>query len=229
MRFLLTNDDGVNAPGLDALAAAAPARSAPLIVAPSTEQSGVGHRVTTHTPIRLTQHAPRRWAVEGAPADCVRVALNRFRGEFDCVLAGINAGGNLGVDVFHSGTVAAVREAVIHGVPGVAVSQYRNRPLTTEDWARAARWARPIVEDLIARPAERGVLWSINLPCLDPDAADPEVVFCSLDFSPLPLAFREDGDHLHYSGVYHRRARTPGGDIDTCFGGRIAVTRVELT
>ena len=228
MRFLLTNDDGFDAPGLEALGAAAPGDHEPLIVAPAVEQSGMSHSVTTHAPLRLEQRNTRGWAVDGSPADCVRLALHRFRDEFDFVLAGINSGGNLGVDVFHSGTIAAVREAAVHGVPGVAVSHYRNRSLRPEDWARAARWVRPLIEDLLQENSDPSGLWSINLPCLAPEAPDPETVVCPLDLSPLPLGYRENDEGLHYSGVYHQRGRKPGSDVDVCFGGRIAVTRVSL-
>ena len=139
MRFLLTNDDGIDAPGLAALERVVPNGGRPLIVAPSREQSGMSHAVTTHAPLILEAAGERRWAVDGAPADCVRVALHRFGGEVDCVLAGINSGGNLGSDVFYSGTVAAAREAALRGLPAVAVSHYRNRKLTEEVLYRLRR------------------------------------------------------------------------------------------
>lgn len=227
MRFLLTNDDGFDAPGLEALASAAPGEPS-LVVAPAAEQSGKSHSVTTHAPLRLEQRGEGRFALDGSPADCVRVALHRFAGRFDCVLAGINAGGNLGVDVFHSGTVGAVREAAVHGIPGVAVSHYRNRTLSPEDWARAAEWVRPILDRILSNGIAPGAFWNINLPCLEPGAAAPDFVECPLELAPLPLGFTEDGDGLRYAGVYQQRGRTPGTDVDVCFGGRIAVTRLQL-
>lgn len=227
MRFLLTNDDGFDAPGLEALRTAAPGEES-LVVAPAVEQSGKSHSVTTHAPLRLEERGGDRWALDGSPADCVRVALHRFPDKFDCVLAGINSGGNLGVDVYHSGTVGAVREAAVHGIPAVAVSHYRNRTLSAEDWERAAGWVRPILEKLLANGTGPGVFWNINLPCLEPGEAVPDVVECPLDLAPLPLGFREDGDGLRYAGVYQQRGRTPGSDVDVCFGGRIAVTRLQL-
>ncbi len=112
----------------------------------------------------MRQLAPGRCAVEGTPADCVRVALHDLAPEPTLVLAGINAGGNLGADVYHSGTVAAVREAVLHGRMGIAVSQYRRRGVPF-DWDRAAVLVLPVLRDtLTGRIA--GLFWNVNLPHL---------------------------------------------------------------
>lgn len=228
MRFLLTNDDGIDAPGLEALARAVDGAGEIVVVAPLEEQSGCSHATTTHAPLELEQRGERRYALNGTPADCVRVALHRFGGELDVVLAGINSGGNLGVDVYHSGTVAAVREGLIHGLPGIAVSRYRSRALDETDWRRAAEWARPVLAGLLERPFEPGVMWNVNLPCLPPDAPEPAAVRCGLDVSPLGVKFREQNGLLHYAGEYYKRPREVGRDIDVCFGGRIAVTRLTL-
>src|SRR4051794_24305316 len=115
MRFVLTNDDGIDAPGLRALEEAARQVGEVIVVAPAAPQSGCSHRVTTSALIRVHRAGPDRFAVEATPADCVRVALYRFGPEPAWVLSGVNDGGNLGADVHHSGTVAAVREAVLHG------------------------------------------------------------------------------------------------------------------
>lgn len=228
MRVLLTNDDGIDAPGIEALGKAVSSAAATWVFAPAEEQSGCSHRATTGEPIRVEPRGERRFAIHGTPADCVRVAVSRYRGEFDYVLAGINSGGNLGADVFHSGTVAAVREAALHGVPGIAISHYRSRPLDAADWRRAAEWAGPLIRDLMERGWGPDTLWNINLPCLEPGAARPETVDCPLDLSPLPLEYREEQDCLHYAGEYHARERRPGSDVDVCFGGRIALTRLRL-
>jgi 5'-nucleotidase len=143
------------------------------------------------------------------------------------VLSGINAGGNLGVDVFHSGTVAAVREAVIHGRPGIALSQFiaRGRPI---DWPAASRRARDVLRSLLEMPWEPGTFWNVNLPHPAPGGPEPSVVFCPLDPSPLPLNFRLEGDDAHYCGVYQERARRPSADVDVCFRGQIAVTLIRM-
>jgi 5'-nucleotidase len=227
MNLLLTNDDGIDAPGLQALWLAVQDLGHVSVVAPAAGHSGCGHRVTTDRPIRVCRVAPDRFAVDGTPADCVRVALHDLATEASWVLAGINAGGNLGADVYHSGTVAAVREAVLHGRPGAAVSQYRRRGLAF-DWDRASRVVMPVLRELLQRPLDAGTFWNVNLPHLAPDAPDPEIVYCPLDPAPLPLRFRREDDCFHYDGDYHGQSRSSGSDVDTCFGGRIAVTLLRL-
>jgi len=227
MRFLLTNDDGIDAPGLQALIEAAVPLGEITVAAPVSVLSGCSHRVTTDQPFRVLPRAGRRFAVEGTPADCVRVGLHRLAPSASWVLSGINQGGNLGADVWHSGTVAAVREAVLHGRPGIALSQYRQRGVAL-DWRRAVDWVTPLLRDLLARPWTPGTFWNINLPHLAPGAPDPEAVFCRLDPTPLPLSFRAEGEWLHYDGDYHERGRERGTDVDVCFGGRIAVTEMKL-
>ena len=212
--------------GLAALLAAAQPLGEPVVVAPAGAHSGCSHRVTTNDPIRVQLRA-LGWAVEGTPADCVRVALHDVVPDAGWVLAGINAGGNLGADVYHSGTVAAVREAVLHGYPGIAVSHYRKRD-REYDWDRVAVWVTALLRDLMQRPWQPGRFWNVNLPHLEPAAPDPEAIFCPLDPAPLPLHFRRDGELWHYAGDYHSRRRTPGSDVDVCFRGNIAVTQLEL-
>ena len=145
------------------------------------------------------------------------------------VLSGINHGANLGADVYYSGTVAAVREAVLHGWPGIAVSHYRKAGVEY-DWERATRWVTPILADLVARPVEQGYFYNVNMPILPPGAVpDPEIVWCELDPKPLPLNYRhEEESGLYFAGDYNLRGRTAGADVDVCFSGRISVTAVRL-
>ena len=227
MRLLLTNDDGIDAPGLAALSQAAAPLGEVVVVAPHVCHSSGSHRVTTGAPIRLNRLAGGRFAVEGTPADCVRIALSGLAEPVDAVLAGINAGGNLGADVYLSGTVAAAREAALLGRPAVALSQYRRRGQPF-DWARAAAWAGGVLRDLLARPWQPGTLWNVNLPHLAPGDPDPDVVVCPLDPNPLPVRFDRDGDSFLYAGDYHNRPRRRGSDVDVCFAGRISVTRLGL-
>ncbi len=228
MRLFLTNDDGVEAAGLAALLTAARGLGDPVVVAPAGPQSGVSHAVTTGTPVRVEPRGDGRFAVHGTPADCVRVGLHRLCPDAGWVLSGINHGGNLGADVYYSGTVAAVREAVLHGWPGVALSHYRGRGVEF-DWPRAAMWAARVLADLVARPPVPGAFYNVNLPHLGPEDPDPGVVSCPLDPHPLPLSYRhEDDGGMHYDGDYHARDRTPGHDVEVCFGGRVAVTLIKL-
>src|SRR5262245_1031781 len=113
MKLLLTNDDGIEADGLRALLSAVRGLGEPVVVAPVGPQSGVSHAVTTDAPVRVESRGGH-FAVHGTPADCIRVGLHRLCPDAGVVLSGINHGGNLGADVYYSGTVAAVREAVLH-------------------------------------------------------------------------------------------------------------------
>lgn len=227
MKLLLTNDDGIDAPGLAALAEAVAARGTLLTVAPHMHLSGCGHRVTTDQPIRVMPKEAGRWAIDGTPADCVRVALAKLAPDVDWVLSGMNHGGNLGADVYHSGTVAAVREAAMHGRRGIAFSHYRKRGMEI-DWERARRWMARVLAEILAEPHGPGVFWNVNLPHLAPHEPEPRVVRCLLESGPLPLSFRGDGDLLHYDGNYHQRPRGMGSDVDVCFAGNIAVTKLSV-
>ena len=226
MKLVLTNDDGFDAPGLAALHSAAEGLGRCIVIAPKSALSGCSHQVTTEKAIEVTKLSGTRYVVDGTPADCVRVAFFRVAPDAEVVLSGINAGGNLGTDVFHSGTVAAAREAVLHGKRAIAISHYRKRALLF-DWEQASGWLRPLIIDLLARPS-RGVFWNINLPHLESGSAIPEIVFCELDTAPLPVKFRNENGMLFYSGNYHERQRCPGKDIDVCFSGKIAVTELRL-
>ncbi len=225
--LMLTNDDGIGAPGLAALERAAEGLGIVKVIAPAGPQSGCGHAVTTHRPLAFGRRGPEAFAVEGTPADCVRLGLVHLAKDGDWVLSGINAGGNLGADVFHSGTVAAAREAVLHGKPAVAVSHYiiKGRVL---DWEVAAKRTRAVLKLLWERPWEPGSFWNVNLPHLEPGEPEPEIVFCPLDPSPLPLTYQVEEDVATYTGVYGGRQRWPGSDVDVCFSGQVAVTSVRL-
>jgi 5'-nucleotidase len=228
MKFMLTNDDGIDAPGLHALLRAAREIGDPVIVAPATHQSGCSHTVTWERAVRVEARDERSFAVHGTPADCTRVGLLKLAPDATWILSGINHGGNLGADVHYSGTVAAVREAVLHGWPGIALSHYHRKGFEF-DWDRVTRWVVPILRDLMARPIEPGIFFNVNFPHLMTDDPDPEVIFCSLDPNPLPLSYRhEEEDSLFYDGDYHARRRAHGSDVDVCFKGGIAVTPVRL-
>lgn len=228
MKFLVTNDDGIDALGLEALVAAARTCGEPVVVAPAGPQSGVSHAVTWHEGVRLEPRGEDRYAVHGTPADCTRLGLLHAVPDAKWILSGINHGANLGADVYYSGTVAAVREGLLHGWPGIAFSHYR-RNRVEFDWKRATRWIAPILAELLAKPVEAGVFYNVNLPILPPGAPDPVTVWCPLDPKPLPLNYRhEEESGLYYAGDYSLRERTVGADVDLCFGGRITLSEVRL-
>lgn len=226
MRFYLTNDDGVDAPGLSALKKAVPGDV--MTIAPARAYSGCGHQVTTFgKSIRVEKRSADTWAVHGTPADCTRIALTQLPRDEVCVLSGINLGGNLGVDVYISGTVAAAREAAIFDVPAIAISQYLNRREPV-DWARATHWSAMIIDELLSLERPARSFWNVNLPHLSAEDGEPEVVFCDVCPLPLPVNYEVDGENLRYTGVYQDRERAPGTDVDVCFLGDIAASLVRV-
>jgi 5'-nucleotidase len=117
---------------------------------------------------------------------------------------------------------------MFRGKPGIAFSHYRRRGLPEFDWDRAARWVRNVLRDLLTRPWQLGTFWNVNLPHLEAEFPDPDVVFCPVDRSPLPIDFRIDGQQWSYSATYQHRGRVPGSDVNHCFEGRIAVSVIQM-
>lgn len=226
MTIILTNDDGIDAPGIRSLLKAVNGKKV-IVAAPKDHLSGCGHQVTTTKPIHVHRRSDTEYAIAGTPADCVRIATAHICPDVKFVLSGINAGGNMGADTYISGTVAAVREAAFHGVPGVAISHYRQGKRQV-DWDVAARWTASVLADLLNRPTPRGTFWNVNLPHLEPGDSDPDVVFCEPCTQPLPINYRIEGDYFYYQGEYAKRDRTSGSDVDVCFSGKIAVTQLRL-
>lgn len=240
MKFLVTNDDGIEAPGIRALVQAASRVGDVVVVAPEEAHSGCGHRVTTDQPISVRKHSLDWWAVGGTPADCTRVGLRRIASDCDWVLAGVNAGANLGVDVFMSGTVAAVREGALLGRPGIAFSHYRSSG-GAFDWEFAADIVVRAMERVFSETTESGDFWNVNLPDLSVVAAQaqdaapvklsvdvPQLIDCPVSRKHLPVDFLEGQGSLTYRGVYHDRPRDDGDDVHTCFSGNVSVTKMTV-
>jgi 5'-nucleotidase len=225
-RILLTNDDGWDAPGLMTLKAIAALLGDVFVLAPRDPHSYAGHRVTTDSPLLLKETAPLEFCLTGTPADCVRVGLTSLFPEIDWVLAGINRGGNLGADIFTSGTVAAVREAALLGKPGIAVSQYIRKGVEL-DWNRAGQLALPVIQQLMKEPWMPKCYWNVNLPHSE-NGTSARVLHCQPDNEPLDVKFRRDRDQFHFAGSYPARPRTPGRDVDYCFAGNITVSCLHL-
>jgi len=170
MRVLLSNDDGILAPGLSALYAAVADMGQVDVVAPDSPQSAASHSITLRAPLsvqRVEIDGPPRLSarsVSGSPADCVRLAIRNLLSERpDLVLSGINAGANVGINVFYSGTVAAAAEAAMLGIPAVAFSADLAGQV---DFTRAARLCRWVLEQLPADKLKGGDLINVNIPAL---------------------------------------------------------------
>ena len=166
MLTLLTNDDGIFAPGLAAMEEALARLGDVVAVAPSTEQSGVGHAITFLTPLTAKQvfagDRCRGWAVDGSPADAVKLGITQFLPRRpDLVVSGINSGLNAGINVLYSGTVAAAIEGAFFGITSVAVSLEWEEQA---DYRRAAEIAVDVIAELLRRSPPAGSLFNVNLP-----------------------------------------------------------------
>jgi 5'-nucleotidase len=162
MRVLLSNDDGVHAPGLAALAAAF-AEDEVWVVAPDREQSASSHAISLHRPLRIHEVAPRWYAVDGTPTDAVYMGLNHVlrSARPDVVVSGINHGPNLGNDVLYSGTVAAAMEGALLGGAAMAVSLAGPPP---HEFADAARFAVSLARRIASAPRSAPLLLNVNVP-----------------------------------------------------------------
>lgn len=172
MRILLTNDDGIYAPGLRALRTELQKIGTVLVVAPATEQSAAGHSVTLLNPLLVSEVFEQDgktfigWGIEGRPADCVKLALLELLPDPpDVIVSGLNAGSNAGINVLYSGTVAAAIEGAFYRRTAIAVSLEYDKKIY--DFPTAARYARQVVEQIMATNPSQGSLFNVNIPVLE--------------------------------------------------------------
>ncbi|HXC28948.1 MAG TPA: 5'/3'-nucleotidase SurE [Stellaceae bacterium] len=236
-RILVSNDDGIDAPGLKLLERIAHALSPEVwVVAPEMEQSGAGHSLTTRRPIRLMEVAPQRYFVDGTPTDCVLLGLKRLLRDRrpSLVLAGINAGGNIAEDITYSGTCAAAMEATLFGVPSIALSQeYRDR--NAVPWGVAEAFAEDAIRRIVAAAADpwpKDTFFNVNFP-----AAAPSQV---RGFAMTHQGKRVLGDNLsegtdprgrHYYWIGPSQMRggaDPGTDLGALADLRVSITPIHL-
>jgi 5'-nucleotidase len=167
MRILLTNDDGIHAPGLALLEQIAATLSDDVwVCAPALEQSGTGHSLTLHMPVRLHEHGHQRFAVGGTPTDSINLALRKLFTDRkpDLVISGINHGENLADDITYSGTISAAMEGALAGIPAIAMSQaLRN---AGHGFAAAEGWAARVIEPLTRFAMAKRTLVNVNFPAL---------------------------------------------------------------
>lgn len=163
MLILLSNDDGIHADGLKALADEISAIAHVVIVAPDREQSASSHSLTLHRPLRIHKLAKDRYAVDGTPTDCVTLAINTLLGKRrpDLIISGINHGPNMGDDVMYSGTVAAAFEGHVYGIPSLAVSQLEAGDV---DLRKSAKFVRRFIEGVPELLTTKGLLLNMNIP-----------------------------------------------------------------
>ena len=177
MKILVTNDDGVHAPGITALAEALAGVGTVAVVAPDRERSAVGHALTLHHPLRATELSPGVFAVDGTPTDCVNLGIHALLDHKpDIVVSGINRGSNLGDDVTYSGTVSAAMEATLMGIPALAVSLATDG--AGEHYPAAAAIAARLVREVHDRGLPPDTFLNVNVPDLPLSRLKPPLITC---------------------------------------------------
>ena len=238
MRILLTNDDGINAPGFAVLERIAATLSDDVwAIAPAEEQSGAGHSLTLARPLRLRKLGNRRYAINGTPTDAVMMALAHIMKDSppDLILSGVNRGANLAEDVTYSGTVSAAMEGALAGVPSIALSQVYLKEEMGElvPFAAAEAWAARIIRPLMGHQFPAGTLVNINFPALKPQMVKG-IRICRQglrDYGRLRIIERTDprGFHYYWFGLAPT-VETPGHvtDLEVIADGYVAVTPLQL-
>ncbi len=237
MRILVTNDDGINAPGLKVMQEIAEQLSQDVwVVAPETDQSGASHSLTLHEPLRCRQVSERMFAVRGTPTDCVIMGVRYILASEApaLVLSGVNRGANIAEDVTYSGTIAGAIEGTLLGVRSIAMSL-----ATGFDRTGRIKWETPLhhgpatVRSLLKAEWPAGVLMNVNFPDRDPgDVAGMQVtVQGRRDQNLLHIDKRTDtwGNPYFWLGFERRRSNpAEGTDLAAIYAGRMSVTPLDV-
>jgi len=248
VRILITNDDGITAPGLEVLheiaTELAGTQGEVWTVAPAFEQSGVGHCISYTRPMMISKMAERRYAAEGSPADCVLAGIHDVMKDTppDLVLSGVNRGNNSAENAVYSGTVGAAMEAALQGVPAIALSQYygpANKDL--DDKFEAARQhgvttLRTLLDKGVWTEDDYGIFYNINFPPV-PGAEVKGIKAArqgfrrDMGFGVQPHTAPSGRRFLWVTGAPQQQPTSPGSDADVNLAGYISVTpmRADLT
>jgi len=235
-RILVTNDDGINAPGLEAMIDIATQLSQDVwVVAPEYNQSGAGHSLSLTHPVRARQLTETKYALEGTPTDCVLFAVKHLLKDRkpDIVLSGVNRGGNMSDDVTYSGTIAAAIEATLLGVPAIALSQaYPAGERARIPYETSETHGPGIIRKLLDYGFPDNVLYNVNFPNRAPDAVEGIRITSQGRFAHgLHVEERFDGRGNQYFWLAYRRGKgtlTPGSDIHAIGEGAISLTALRL-
>jgi 5'/3'-nucleotidase len=241
LRILLTNDDGIHAPGLAVLEKIAATLSDDVwVVAPDAEQSGASHSLTLHLPLRLSQFGDKRFAVHGTPTDCVMMGVKHIQPKygpdkpFDLVLSGVNRGSNIADDVTYSGTVAGAMEGTALGIPSIALSQtYAFLPGSEVDWSPVEAFGPGVLGKLLDQGWPKNVLLNINFPAKPVEEIKQVEVTRqgARDQSITIIDEREDprGTDYFWIGFRGKLSNPPEGtDLRAIYDGRISITPLHL-
>lgn len=236
-RILLTNDDGIHAPGLKVLEKIARQLASDIwVVAPESEQSGASHSLTLSDPMRLRKISARKFAVQGTPTDCVLMAVRHVMAEAapDLVLSGVNRGANVADDVTYSGTIAAAMEGTVLGIPSIALSQtYGFDGRQNVHWATAETHAPGIIEKLVTAGWDKDVLMNVNFPDVTPQNVGGIDITRQgkRDQSLVAIEERLDGRGVPYywTGFQRIPSNPPvGTDLRSIYDGRITISPLHM-
>ncbi|WP_324740133.1 5'/3'-nucleotidase SurE [Tsuneonella sp. CC-YZS046] len=237
MRILLTNDDGIHAPGMAVLEGIARQFSDDIwICAPAEEQSGAGHSLSLHQPVRLHRHGEKRFSVRGTPTDSVNLALRVVMDRKpDVILSGVNRGANLGDDVTYSGTVSAALEGALAGIRSIALSQVYARADAAEEvsFSAAEQWGARAIAPIIDAPFAERTLVNINFPPLPGESVRGIRVvrqgFHDYGRGTVVKGTDPRGFHYYWFGL-HGIEHTPGHstDLEAIADGFVSVTPLQL-
>ncbi len=242
MRILLTNDDGIHAPGIAALHRVIRHLGEVHVVAPASVQSATSHAITFHRPMATSHEVVaaeveedtfKGIAVDGRPADCVKLAVAELVPHpIDLVISGMNAGANVGLNVIYSGTVAAAREAAFMGIPAIAVSLHLGPP-EENDFERGAAQVQSVLESILAKPLDPHTLLTINVPRTIEGDEPRGVRVVPISDSPLQEQFilRESDDevrHYEMTDGFKFRYTPPDSDVDALFQRYITITPLHF-
>lgn len=232
VQILLTNDDGIHAPGLRAFRDALKTLGEVTTVAPAVEQSGVGLSITYRHPLIVHKHFQNGeefgWAVAGSPADCVKLGILEFcSARPDIVVSGINAGANTGINVLYSGTVAGAIEGAFFGVTSIAVS------LSTSpqpDFARASELAVRLIAQLCEKQPRPGSLWNINLPHTQPRGVKMTSLGVKRHVDVMEKRVDPRGEAYYWSGLdpMENHQMDPGTDTRELADGYATITPMHF-
>ncbi|RUT27054.1 5'/3'-nucleotidase SurE [Asaia sp. W19] len=234
-RILLTNDDGIDAPGLSVLFEVASLLSDDVwVVAPARDQSGISHALSLHDPLRVHQHGPRRFSVNGTPGDCVAIAARQILGDAppSLVLSGINRGANLGVETVFSGTVGAAMTAMLLGLPAFALSQAFS-PMKEVPWETARVLAPDIIRQLASHVLPEPCCLNVNFPACDVQDAKGLVVTEQGRglLRDIDIVAREDVRRMAYHWLHLRRdheSDAPGTETRAIADHHVSVTPLSF-
>jgi len=235
VRILLTNDDGINAPGIKALWQKLNSIGEVFVVAPSLEQSAMSQAITVHNPIRVDSYPINTknvigWSIGGTPTDCVKLALETLLTEKpDIVISGINLGSNLGSDVLYSGTVSAAIEGALHHIPSIAISLDKRKDA---DFLFSANFSVKLIKKMLQEKVPENTLLNVNIPA-NSDGNNEEVAITKLGVREYTNSFdkRQDPSGRNYywmGGQIADSENKEDTDVFAVKNGKVSITPIHF-